>query len=508
LERGSPVAACMDGTRQDILASIDEWANDFNAPNILWLKGFPGSGKSAVASTMVDKLRRSHRLGSCFFFERANASRTTTSALWRTVAFDLARQYPSFRKVAIDKLNEDEVDPNASNVNILFRHLIDKPLKACIDIPPGRLPVVVVDALDECGGLDGHRSSNRKSLLDTVKRWLSLPSRFKLIVTSRGEADIIRVLSPISHCIELSSGRTVSSQTSGDIHRFLTQQLSDIASGYPDSLSPEWPSSAIIEELTGRAAGLFVWAKTLVEFVHLGEPQEQLLQIRKGDVGYGDMAVLYTRILETSFKRPSANLAHWFRAVAGTIIAAKIPLSRKDFIHLLGVEPLSMLDTILMGLQSVMDNGDILRFSHQSFVDFLVDPESCPPMFLINKATQNRDLALASLQVMKIGLRFNICQLGSSHVHNDDVPDLGSRIEREIPAHLSYSCRFWADHLRATAFEPDILAAVQFLMHTQLLYWLEVMSLIKEVNIASQALLFISNWIRVRLYLVIRRCRL
>jgi hypothetical protein len=503
LERGFPVAACMDGTRQDILASIDEWANDFNAPNILWLKGFPGSGKSAVASTMVDKLRRSHRLGSRFFFERANASCTTTSALWRTVAFDLARQYPSFRNAAIDKLNEDEVDPNASNVNMLFCHLIEEPLKMCVDIPPGRLPVVVVDALDECGGLDGHRSSNRKSLLHTVKRWLSLPSRFKLIVTSRGEADIIRVLSPISYCIELTSGRTVSPQSSGDIRRFLTQQLSDIASGYPDSLPPEWPGSPVIEELTGRAAGLFVWAKTLVEFVHLGEPQEQLLQIRKGDIGYGDMTMLYTRILQTSFKHPSANLAHWFRVVAGTIIAVKIPLSRKDFIHLLGVEPLSMLDTILMGLQSVMDNGDILRFSHQSFVDFLVDPESCPPIFLINKATQNRDLALASLQVMKIGLRFNICQLGSSHVHNDDVPDLGSRIEREIPAHLSYSCRFWADHLRATAFEPDILAAVQFLMHTQLLYWLEVMSLIKEVNIASQALLFVSNWVRVRLYLVI-----
>ena len=72
------------------------------------------------------------------------------------------------------------------------------------------------------------------------------------------------------------------------------------------------------------------------------------------------MAVLYMRILETLFKHPSANLAHWFRAVAGTIIMAKIPLSRKDFIHLLAVEPLSMLDTILMGLRSVMDNGDIL----------------------------------------------------------------------------------------------------------------------------------------------------
>jgi len=129
-------------------------------------------------------------------------------------------------------------------------------------------------------------------------------------------------------------------------------------------------------------------------------------------------------------------------------------------------------------------------------------------MFLINEAIQNQDLILASLQVMKIGLRFNICQLESSHVHNKDVPDLGSHVEKEIPAYLSYSCCFWADHLQATAFEPKILEAVQVLLHTQLLYWLEVLSLIKKMNIASQALLFTVNWLRVRLYLALRRCRL
>jgi len=134
-------------------------------------------------------------------------------------------------------------------------------------------------------------------------------------------------------------------------------------------------------------------------------------------------------------------------------------------------------------------------------VDFLVDSEHCPPAFLINEAIYNQDLTLACLQVMKIGLQFNICQLETSHVFNDDVPDLALCIQKDIPTHLSYSCCFWADHLHHLAFEPEISNAVQNLMHTQLLYWLEVLSLIKKLNIALQALLFTANWGRVRLYL-------
>lgn len=170
----------------------------------------------------------------------------------------------------------------------------------------------------------------------------------------------MRALSSISHCVELSSGRAVSCQSSDDIHWFLVQQLAHIASEYPDSLPPDWPGLTIIEELTRPAAGLFIWAKTLIKFVHLGEPQEQLAQIHERDVGHGDMTVLYMQILDTSFKHPNPNFASWFCAVAGTIIVAKTPFSCGDFIHLLAVEPLSMSDTVLMGLWSVMDSGNIL----------------------------------------------------------------------------------------------------------------------------------------------------
>lgn len=498
LESPTPMGECMRGTREDIMTTIEKWADDFDAPNILWVRGFPGVGKSAIASTLIGRLRVSHRVGSSFVFERAKATLTTPSTLWRNVAFDLARAYPTVRKVVVSKLDEEVVQLNSSNVKMLFRHLIEEPLKASHDIPTGRLPVVVIDALDECGGLDGRQSVHRVGLLQSLKHWSRLPSRFKLIVTSRNEDDILRVLTPLAYSIDISSGSTVNIQASDDIRHYLVSRFSKLARTYPNSLEKSWPGDSVIGELTTRAAGLFIWAKTAVDFVNAGEPREQLRQILQGGTGLGDVAALYTHIINTSFKDPTADVLHSFKVIVGATILAKVPLQRIECIMLFGLQP-SMLDFICHGLQSVMDAGDILRFSHHSFVDFLIDPEKCPRPFLIHEGIQHQVLAAASLRVMKAELRFNICDLETSLVKNLDVEDLDARIMAAIPAHLSYACRFWADHLRASLFKLSILEDVRQFMNENLLSWLEVLSLLKELNVVVPAMSSVIKWCPVSL---------
>jgi hypothetical protein len=102
------------------------------------------------------------------------------------------------------------------------------------------------------------------------------------------------------------------------------------------------------------------------------------------------------------------------------------------------------------------------------------------------------------MRVMKSGLRFNICNLETSHRLNTDVPDFTTRIEKTILPHLSYGSRFWADHLGATAYDTDILSEVRDFLDHRLLYWLEVLSLIKKVNMASGMLLSVLDWDQVR----------
>ena len=43
----------MPGNCVDVLKDIQGWLCDLNMPNILWLSGSPGSGKTTIASTVV-----------------------------------------------------------------------------------------------------------------------------------------------------------------------------------------------------------------------------------------------------------------------------------------------------------------------------------------------------------------------------------------------------------------------------------------------------------------------
>jgi hypothetical protein len=495
LECGSHATECMEGTRRDILARIDAWAADIDAPNILWLNGHPGVGKSAIASSLVETWRSSGRLGSSFFFRRERANVMTPNALWRAVAYDLGRRYPSIRKHLVTALNADETLPSTSNVDALFRQLIYETLTASDRADWESLPIIIVDALDECGGVDGWHSDHRKALMRTLKSWSNLPGEFKLVVSSRAESDIEQLFSTTAHHpVEIWAGKKVNPLSSMDIRKFLKHELQQIVKRYP-SLPSDWPGDRIIERLTDHAAGLFIWVKTVIKLLEHGEPQRTLKQILEGG-GAGGMAALYSWILKVSFPNPSDEDIRDFRSILGAIIFIKAPLDAASLTQLLSIEG-STMEYICNGLQSVLDSGNAVQIHHQSFVYFLLDQNDCPANFLIIRERENRNLAVACLKAMRSHLRFNICGLESSYVRNSEVSDLQSRVERHIPSHLFYSARFWADHLAQAAFDEELFEHLQYFLQNQFLFWLEVLSLTGVVNVASSMFWTLLIWIRV-----------
>ena len=304
------------------------------------------------------------------------------------------------------------------------------------------------------------------------------------------------MLSAISRCVGLDSGENVSASSSHDIHLFLCREFTRITSEYPQSLSPAWPGEEIIKGFTKRSAGLFIYADTLIKFVDKGHPKEQLKSILSGPLHHGSITQLYRQILDVFFKDPSETVLEAFRKVTGTIILAKIPLHRQDILHLLDMEPID-LEHICRGLRSVLGTGDPLRFFHQSFVDFLMKSEGCHSSFLFRNTTQSRSLLLRSLRIMKDELEFNICKLETSHVIHDEIPDLKERVGENISVHLQYACRFWTEHLKKCDFDDEIAQEVEYFMINEFLYWLEVMSVLREVNQVGQGLRSVITWSKV-----------
>lgn len=96
-------------------------------------------------------------------------------------------------------------------------------------------------------------------------------------------------------------------------------------------------------------------------------------------------------------------------------------------------------------------------------------------------------------------LRFNICNLETSHLKNASVDDLDILVAKHIPGHLSYACRFWATHAQWMSVEPAILKIVEGFLYEKFLQWLEVLSLTQSVLSASSCLKLCMGWIKVTL---------
>jgi hypothetical protein len=236
----------------------------------------------------------------------------------------------------------------------------------------------------------------------------------------------------------------------------------------------------------------------IIEFIGRKEPVGSLGLVKARTGGVGDMAKLYKTILEISFPDPTPEEMDAFRSTLGAIILAKEPLSTVSLERLLPLET-SRLQYICKGLKSVVDSEGVLRITHQSFVDFLIDGTACPSAFCINVESEEGRLALACLRIMKSGLRFNICNLDSSYLLNTEVTDMDLRIEKNIPSHLRYACLYWTNHLSASRFDEEMLKPVQDFMENRFLFWLEVMSVTKRMNAASHMLSSLVNWTKVRL---------
>ncbi|CAG7850330.1 SubName: Full=Related to WD40-repeat protein (Notchless protein) {ECO:0000313/EMBL:CCA73885.1} [Serendipita indica DSM 11827] len=86
---------CLEGTREAVLQTIWNWANDSASDKpIFWLCDIAGSGKSTVAMSAVESWRKKGVLGGRFFFSMASSEGSTTDKFCSTIARDLVQYIP------------------------------------------------------------------------------------------------------------------------------------------------------------------------------------------------------------------------------------------------------------------------------------------------------------------------------------------------------------------------------------------------------------------------------
>jgi len=185
------------------------------------------------------------------------------------------------------------------------------------------------------------------------------------------------------------------------------------------------------------------------------------------------------------------------------VLLAFDPLSVRALSDLLGVSSIS---TTLHSLHSLLvpdpdrKEHPVCIF-HKSFPDFLTDPGRCTDQwFFVEPSVHHREILLSCLKVMKARLKRNICQLDDYVCL--EAKDLSTRKATYIGDALEYACRFWKDHLvsittRTTSTSHDIEEVdkeINEFLTTSLLFWIEILSLTRNLNVGVYAMNKIEEW--------------
>jgi len=146
--------------------------------------------------------------------------------------------------------------------------------------------------------------------------------------------------------------------------------------------------------------------------------------------------------------------------------------------------PFKTVSRTLDSLRSVLsvpeNESQPVRLFHLSFRDFLRDSQRCiDPQFHIDE--KERHASLFQKCMLHISqLQENICNLWGPGILITEIPN--DTIQKSIPPHVQYACRYWLDHWRlGNPVEEDIEIFRQFL-EQDFLHWLEGLSLIGEIS--------------------------
>jgi hypothetical protein len=283
-------------------------------------------------------------------------------------------------------------------------------------------------------------------------------------------------------------------------------------------LRGELPSDkfgSYVEALAVKAGKLFQWAAVACQLV-LNPPEDfyydeetcikHLLEPRTNPRGQDPLDELYTEVLEGYFKKKETRVL--FRSVVGQLITSIEPLTIRSLITLrqhaaydtrdgaaiTGL--LRRLGSLLSNVTSSDDNLPIIPL-HTSFRDFLTSKDKSGDFYVDDRDAHDQ-LAHSCLNLLLDpvdGLKFNICELETSYLANDDVENLNTRVDQRIPPALLYSCRFWDDHLKQTDFKTDLFRKVETLFKEKFLFWLEALSLTRNIGLAPSAFATLNIWL-------------
>lgn len=435
-----------------------EWRDDPDpASRLLWLYGVAGSGKSVMASFIINHLINQVSKRCQFVFLRfGDLNKKSVGKMLRSLALQCAQVFPEFRhklRKISTKINLSGSDPRSiwEKVfkSVLFKLQFAEPL------------YWVVDGLEEC--------ESPRTAVRLLSEALATPVPIRIMLTSRHtsgiEAELKRLPPSSKYAHMMLQGRTV------DHEIFITENLE-----LTDT------DGELTRRLISSGQGNFLWIKLTVDRINKSyidaAVEEALRELPPG------MGELYDRMAESVQERSSSSSLQ--KALSTDILSWAT-----SSLRLLSISELSEgLDagsdrTLNLNTQKaitdlcagfvIIDNDERVSLIHQTAREYLMTPREG---LFIGKAVANQMLFLRCL----------VCL---------NTPGLRSKIDkRRPPLLLGYAARFWTSHLAMSKSEAEVVieSLLKFLRSSSVLTWIHAVACEKELHVLLQSSTHLSNF--------------
>ena len=351
-------------------SQFQQWRNSKQCGS-LWIKGFPGAGKSVIAASLVEYLRCTKGVPILFFFFNNTIE---------------SNQKP--RNLIQDWLSQ--LLPYSPRLQALLETLCKHPISNFSDeqlweyLITGLTSVekayCIVDALDEVDRGNSDAFHQRLNQLTTFR-----PASVKLLMTSRTDADSHPdIMEPLMVCV--SSERDLVEK---DITLFVSRALTR-AIPSPDQVHIR---DSLITTNAAKSRGRFLYARLLVVQIisqlaskevvdlerlansfpiHIEEMYNSILLQKSHTPLHPRLGTaIHTFLFECVIHSPRPMRLNELADAIDNVLVPKFLDS--DTASLIGWDSKQVVETICAPLLEILEDGTV-QVIHQSFTEFLLDP--------------------------------------------------------------------------------------------------------------------------------------
>jgi len=345
--------------------------------------GPAGVGKSAIAKSCAEKTAEKDRLGASFFFSRTQHV-DDPKRFFTTIAHQLVQKVDDYRRILGLRIQHNQ-DLHTKGPDIQFHQAIIEPF---LELARRNMGVqdktVIIDGLDECNGDPAQSKIMELVAKSVIEHGDKIPLLWAIF--SRPESHINHEFSR-SHLfakVELPA----SESDDGDIRLYFRDKFRPLASD--DTV---WLSEDTLDILVSMAAGLWIYAATLVRFIMDQEdlPRQQLHRVLEFN----------SRQIQSNTKSGvTAELDAFYGMIISRISSKHLPIVQQSLLihhttfeaalHILcniqGLaledlkHTLSKLHSVLTfipeeerGWEEPFPGSMYISFYHASFMEFLLD---------------------------------------------------------------------------------------------------------------------------------------